>query len=398
MPTKLDVQPTVGDPLELRSRVGARIQRQRALLNLTAQSLAKQLGLSRNTISNYETGRTEPTAHDLVRLAEVLGCTLADLLGSEDEAPPPRFAFRAHAPLRRDPQIAVAARKYLRAYTEIEDITNSRLPGRLRSFPWDGERPLSDRDIESAADTLRQSSGLHDTGPENIAAVLESLGVRTLFFEHDGKGLDGLSTVQGDMCLVMLRDRRRIVERTIFSAAHELGHLVLHPHLFTPEQREAEADAKRYEAEADKFAGNFLVPSDELVRVWKEERLHRHSLFNALILLKRVFHVSFHCLYHRVIELKLHHRVEPARFIQQIKRQLGIVGPARMEDLEPDPLRPEVLYRTTRFSRLVRSAFLQELIGVSKVAEMFQVPVDRAKEITTDWLRPKHELVADSDL
>ena len=44
------------------------------------------------------------------------------------------------------------------------------------------------------------------------------------------------------------------------------------------------------------------------------------------------------------------------------------------------------------------SAFLQDLIGVSKVAEMFQVPVDRAQEITTDWLRPKHELVDDGDL
>jgi hypothetical protein len=37
-------------------------------------------------------------------------------------------------------------------------------------------------------------------------------------------------------------------------------------------------------------------------------------------------------------------------------------------------------------------------IGVSKVAEMFQVPVDRAKEITRDWLRPEDELVEDGDL
>jgi hypothetical protein len=66
-----------------------------------------------------------------------------------------------------------------------------------------------------------------------------------------------------------------------------------------------------------------------------------------------------------------------------------------MEDLEPDPLKPDVLYTTNRFSRLVRSAFLQELISISKVAEMFQVTVNRAQEITTDWLRPKHELVED---
>ena len=136
-----------------------------------------------------------------------------------------------------------------------------------------------------------------------------------------------------------------------------------------------------------------MVPSDELVRIWKEERLQKLLLFDALILLKRVFHVSFHCLYHRVTDLKLADKIEPGIFINQIKQQLGIAGPAKMDDLEPDPLNPEVLYKTTRFSRLVRSAFLRDMIGVSKVAEMFQVNVEKANEITSEWLRPKHELV-----
>lgn len=374
--------------------VGNLIRKQREAMQMTVAQLAGRVGVSRNTITNYEAGKTEPNASDLVRLSGALGCAINDLLHGGTAAPP-RFAFRAHAPLRRDPAITVAARKYLRAYDEIEEIMNSRLCGKLRKFICDNDGPLSDREIEMAADTLRQTSGLHDTGPENIASVLEGLGVRTLFFDHDGKGLEGLSTIQGEMVLVMLRNRKKVVERTIFSAAHELGHLVLHPQLFTSDNDDSEVDSKRYEREADKFAGNFLVPSDELVRIWKEERLNRLSLFNALILLKRVFHVSFHCLYRRVTELELARTVEPAIFINQIKQQLGIVGPAKMEDLEPDPLKPDVLYTTNRFSRLVRSAFLQELIGVSKVAEMFQVTVDRAQEITTDWLRPKHELVED---
>jgi Zn-dependent peptidase ImmA (M78 family)/transcriptional regulator with XRE-family HTH domain len=378
-----------------RNTVGSLIRKQRESMRMTVAQLADGVSVSRNTITNYEAGKTEPNASDLVRLSGALGCTINDLLCGGAVSIPPRFAFRAHTPLRKDPAITVSARKYLRAYDEIEEIMNSRLHGKLRNFDGDGEGPLKDREIEMAADTLRQMSGLHDTGPENIASVLEGLGVRTLFFKYEGKGLEGLSTIQGDMTLVMLKDRKRVVERTIFSAAHELGHLVLHPHLFTSNEKDEELDTKRYEKEADKFAGNFLVPSDELVRVWKEERLNKLSLFNALILLKRIFHVSFHCLYRRVTELELHELVPPAIFMNQIKRQLGIVGPATMEELEPDPLKPEILYRTTRFSRLVRSAFLQDLIGTSKVAEMFQVTVDRAQEITTDWLRPKHELVED---
>ncbi len=378
--------------------IGSLIRGQREALHMTVAKLATRVGVSRNTITNYESGKTEPSASDLVRLSAALGCTVQDLLGEGVSSNLPRFAFRAHVPLRKDPEVIIAAQRYLRAYDEIEEITGSRLHVKLRTF--DGDDPLSDREIESAADTLRQTSGLHDTGPENIASVLEGLGVRTLFFSHDVKGLEGLSTMQGEMILVLLPDRKRAVERTIFSAAHELGHLVLHPHLFTDDDVEEATNTKRYEEEADKFAGSFLVPSDELVRVWKDERLNKHSLFNALILLKRVFHVSFHCLYRRVTELKLHDRMDWPVFVNYIKDRLGIDRRCRAskEDLEPEPLDPNVLYRTTRFDRLVHSAFLQNLIGVSKVAEMFQVPVDRAKEITAEWLKPKHAPLDDGTL
>ncbi|MFO7903901.1 MAG: XRE family transcriptional regulator [Pirellulaceae bacterium] len=378
-------------------QIGAAIRKQREAMGMTVGQLAKRVGVSRNTIANYEFAKTEPSASDLVRLSEALGCHVTDFLSAGECAPPPRFAFRAHAPLRKDPSITVTACKYLRAYAEIEEIMEAPLGGHLRRFVCDRDGPLKPRDIETFADALRQSSGLHDTGPENIASVLESLGVRTLFFGHEGKGLDGLSTVQGDMVLVLLRWPTRIVERTIFSAAHELGHLVLHPQLFSKDAEEVDGDdAKRFEREADSFAGNFLVPSDEIVRIWREERLNRLALFNALVLLKRIFHVSFHCLYHRVTELGLAEPVGRAVFINQIKKQLGIRGRATMEELEPDPLHPSVLYRSTRFSRLIRSAYLQEMIGVSKVAEMFQVTVERANEIASGWLRPDYELVDDS--
>lgn len=382
--------------------VGTLIRKQREAMQMTVAQLAGRVGVSRNTITNYEASKTEPNASDLVLLSGALGCAVNDLLSGGCASTPPRFAFRAHAPLRKDPEITVAARKYLRAYDEIEEIMDSRLPNKLRKFVTHQKKGvLSDEFIEMVAETLRKTSGLHDAGPENIVSVLEGLGVRTLFFEHDGKGLEGLSTIQGDLKLIMLRNRRKerkLVERTIFSAAHELGHLVLHPQLFTSDELDEAEDAKRYEKEADKFAGRFLVPTEELVRVWEEEGLAELRLFDALILLKRVFHVSFWCLFYRVVETGLHEEVDMAHFIVEIKRRLRINGPAKKEQLEPDQLPPEVLYTSNRFGRLVRSAFLRELIGESKVAEMFQVPVDRAKEITTDWLRPKHELVEVGDL
>ena len=116
------------------NEVGNLIRKQRDAMQMTVAHLADRVGVSRNTITNYEAGKTEPNASDLVRLSGALGCAINDLLIGGTASVPPRFAFRAHAPLRQDPAITVAARKYLRAYNEIEEIMNSRLLVKLRKF------------------------------------------------------------------------------------------------------------------------------------------------------------------------------------------------------------------------------------------------------------------------
>lgn len=378
------------------SAIGSLIRKQRDGVRMTVAQLAEQIGVSRNTVTNYEAGKTEPTASDLVRLARALGCSINDLLQPDATLSPPKFAFRAHSALKTDPSVLVTARRFLNAYAEIEEITEARLCNRLHPFICDSDGPLNDREIEGIADDLRQSCGLHDSGPENIASVLESLGVRCLFFNFDSAGLDGITAIQGEMMLTMLKNRKKNVERIIFSGAHELGHLVLHPQLFTSDEAEVD-ESRNFEKEANKFAGYFLVPSNELTRIWREDRLHRLKLFHALLLLKEAFHVSFWCLFYRVRDLGLTKTQYPA-FVNDTKAHLGITGKARVEDMEPDPLESKTLFRTTRFQTLVRSAFLQDLIGISKVAEMLQIPVEEAQEKTAEWLRPKHELVEDSPL
>ncbi len=380
---------TRAEPPERVAGIGAAIRRQREAMRMTVAQLGKQVGVSRNTITNYESGKTEPSASDLVRLADSLGCSVAEFLGVGEVAAPPKFAFRAHAPLRKDPSIIVSARKFLRAYDEIEEITEARLCNRLRPFVCDSNGSLNDREIEALAENLRQSCGLHDCGPENIASVMESLGVRCLFFSFDSSGLDGISAIQGEMMFTMLKDSEYNTERIIFSGAHELGHLVLHPYLFTADDGEPEVNAE-FEKEANKFAGCFLVPSNELARIWREDRLYRLPLFHALLLLKRVFHVSYWCLFHRVKDLGLTDMEWPA-FMNHTKTYMGVTGKAKVKDLEPEPLESNVLYRTTRFQLLVRSAFIQELIGVAKVAEMLQMSVEDAQEVTSRWLKPQGE-------
>ncbi len=369
------------------SEIGAMIRKQRGAMKMTVAQLAELVGVSRNTITNYESDKTEPSASDLVRLSNALGCRVEEFLGIVAATDPPRFAFRAHASLKKEPSIIVSTRRFLRAYSEIEEITEAVLCDRLQPYVFETNGPLKDRELEGLADDLRQGCGLHDCGPENIASVLEGLGVRCLFFNFDAPGLDGISAIQGDLKLTMLKDSNKNVERIIFSGAHELGHLVLHPFLFTASDIDPET-TRDFEKEANKFAGYFLVPSNELVRVWREERLDRLPPFHALLILKRVFHVSYWCLFYRLRDLGLIDYDYP-RFINHTKKFMSINGKVKIEELEPEPLEASAIYRTTRFERLVRSAFIQELIGVSKVAEMLQISVEDATVETSKWLKPK---------
>lgn len=60
-----------------------KIREYREKNGLTQSQLAAKVGLSLDTVSRYETEKREPRASDLCRMAEVLHCSVDDLLKQE---------------------------------------------------------------------------------------------------------------------------------------------------------------------------------------------------------------------------------------------------------------------------------------------------------------------------
>ena len=60
--------------------LGENIKRRRVHLKLSQEYVAEQLGVSRQAVSKWETGLSEPTAGNLVQLAEVLEISLSELV------------------------------------------------------------------------------------------------------------------------------------------------------------------------------------------------------------------------------------------------------------------------------------------------------------------------------
>lgn len=67
--------------------LGARVAQARKARNLTQQQLCAQLGIPQQTLANYEVGTTRFPASMLPALAQTLGMTLDELLGTQDAKP-----------------------------------------------------------------------------------------------------------------------------------------------------------------------------------------------------------------------------------------------------------------------------------------------------------------------
>ena len=66
--------------------IGKKITEYRKQNKMTQQEFADKLFVTNKTVSRWETGYTLPNGEQLVRIAEVLGITLDELMGNEARA------------------------------------------------------------------------------------------------------------------------------------------------------------------------------------------------------------------------------------------------------------------------------------------------------------------------
>ena len=67
-------------------KLGENIREKRKELKLSQEYIAEQLGVSRQAVSKWETGQTDPTAKNLVELAQLFGITVSELVESDKQA------------------------------------------------------------------------------------------------------------------------------------------------------------------------------------------------------------------------------------------------------------------------------------------------------------------------
>ena len=275
-------------------RIAANLARLRLDKDLTQEALALKAGVSRVALGRIERGAVVPRAKTLQALAEALGVPVSELVRLVH--PLESVRFRAKAQVRSREQILAEVSRWLQAYAWLEAELGER-----PAFSFDRGRPANgELAPATVARAARQAVGVApDEAVRDICGLLEAGGVKLLLLETKRDSFFGLSVGQhdGGPAVVVNTWDRISVERWIFTAAHELGHLLLHPHEY---QREATALPEDAEREADEFASEFLMPDQAFEREW--EATSGHSLLSRVLKVKRIFRVSYKTVLYRLVQ------------------------------------------------------------------------------------------------
>lgn len=380
-----------------RENITENLKRIRGARRLSQQRLADLSELSLSAYKNIEQGKTEPRVNSLHKISAALNVPLAELLTPVVELR--HVHFRSKKKLRTRGQILADVGRWLSDYNELEEILQERsafkLEGLARELHDGPERAVS------AARLARQRLGIGPDEPiRDICGLLESAGVKVFLMQIASDAFFGLSIAPADNgpAVAVNTWERITVERWIFSAAHELGHLILHLDDF---RTDAMDEDKEQEREADAFAAQFLMPDPVFRREWDEA--YGLGMVARVIKVKRMFRVSYRTVLSRLAPRYRGGGTIWARFQREYKKRHGRtltrsdepdrVGdeafhggtPATLRGGEPESL-SDADFTEDRLPRLIRRAIETEEISLGRGAEIMGVPLGRMRKRAAAWV------------
>jgi Zn-dependent peptidase ImmA (M78 family)/transcriptional regulator with XRE-family HTH domain len=269
----------------------ARLTQARLLAGLTKADLAAEMHLSAAAIGQFEAGLSTPRAEHLPRLAATLNVPVGFFAAGRPYARVD--AGVAHFRSLRSTRVRERAKAI--AYVEqVWELTNAL--ERYVELPELDLPKVSEKtaDPAAAASAARAHWNLPPGPIPHLVRTMETRGIIVTLLplsRGEAARIDAFSTSQLPRPVVVLTpDRADNVYRHRFTAAHELGHLLLHHEIATGDQQR--------EREANAFAAEFLTPANE-IKAELQPRLRIHELAE----LSRCWGISIKSLITRCREL-----------------------------------------------------------------------------------------------
>lgn len=272
--------------------VPARLTLIREARELSRRALADRIGLTPAAMTQFENGDISPAGDTLSRLSRALGVherffsfPLPERLTADDC----HFRHRRSAGVGAKRRVVASGHLRLELVARLEDYLTFP-PVRIQHVKVRARDAVAA--IEDLAEELRFEWGL-GLGPiANMVWLLENLGALVLELDGEDERLDAFSGWSPTRPVVFLVSEKAASRRR-FDGAHELGHLLLHVNAIPGE--------KGLEAQADRFAGAFLLPRSQF-----EAECPRTLSWSSLLELKERWNVSLAAIISRAYELGIY--------------------------------------------------------------------------------------------
>ncbi|MBS4023407.1 MAG: ImmA/IrrE family metallo-endopeptidase [Dethiobacter sp.] len=377
--------------------IGENLRRIREANAWTQAQVADLAGISRVAYRNIENGDSTPKVSTLQNIASGAGVKLQDLFVPVRTLK--KVRFRALKKMNSRDNILTEVARWLDDFIYLEVLLNDRKDYIFKDLARElSSVPRGDDRAKYAAEQVRKKLKLKEKEPiHDITGLLESCGIKVYPLSLVSSSFFGLSVAEedGGPAVVVNVWERISVERWIFSAAHELGHLLLHLDAFTVEES---AEDKEQENEANVFASYFLMPIIAFKSEWNDTS--GLPFVDRVLKVKRIFQVSYKTVLYRLSEsagnsiwgkFQNDYRVRTGKTLSITDEPEALSphkfqqSPEVLRSQEPDSLSPSHFIED-RLSRLVRNAIEKDKITMSRGAEILKLNLVAMREIVSSWV------------
>ena len=338
-----------------------RLRNARVMAGYSMDDLVREMGnsVSKMTISKLERQQIRPSSSIVMSLSDALRVS-PDYFFRPFTAEINSIRFRSSGrkmSAKEEKTLKNRISDMIEKYLTIEEICNASVSfvSPVSSVITDGD------DARKAAETVRRAWALGTDGIVSVVSLLEEKGIKVLETEAP-LSFDGLSAVVNDDIRVVVLNSSHFPERRRFTACHELGHLVL--------SFDSALSEKEEEKLCHVFASELLLP-ESVFRILIGTS--RASLsYQEMKALQLRYGISCDALMYKAMDSGIISEAKYRAFC--IRRNSDTAFRTMVEK----SYWPEDV--SVRYSSLVFRALSDELITLSKAAELLGESVESVRE------------------
>lgn len=335
---------------------------------LTKKALADRTGISRQMISNYELGKTNPGSKNLLSIIKVLDFPFTYFTTESKTFYEGTTFFRSQSAATKKSRDMQSIR--LKFQKEIYDFLSQyvnfpklRLPSMLTKSIYN----ITDKDIEDKVKELRNLWEISTDSPvTNLIKIAESNGIIIVESTMSDDTLDAVSEWIEDRPFIMLTDNNESAVRRRFNVAHEIGHIILHGDVESIHDYTAKDLKRVIERQANYFASCLLLPEEGFVNSLLSTRL------GFYVELKKYWKVSIQAMIMRTEQLDLINEDQKLYLFKQIASR-------KWKKVEPldDTIRIEI---PTVYNKVFNLIVSNNLLSKQAIISSLKLPTDELEK------------------